>query len=318
MGQRVREPLVFPLGLAYLASTIKKTHDVTCFDPNICEDAMKELSSVLEKVNPDIVGLSLRNIDSVLSFNKRSYYPTFKLMIKQIKQQKPNCKLVVGGAGFSIFAEEIINDCPEIDFGVVTEGEYSFAQLIENLGNPDRVPNVIFRRNDQTVSTQQKVVAFDLLPVPSRELFDVKKYQKALFSIGVQSKRGCGFNCVFCSKRVQGGNVCRIRSAIEVVDEIESLVNDFGVNSCFFVDSTFNFPVDHCREICEEIIKRRLEIKWSADFRPDYLNEAIMKLCVKAGCSWFSFSPDGACDLTMRLLGKNFGVRQLVENIWIS
>ncbi len=280
--------------------------------------AMKELSSVLEKANPEVVGLSLRNIDSVFSFNKRSYYPAFKWTIKQIKQQKPNCKLVVGGAGFSIFAEEIIKDNPEIDFGVVSEGENSFAQLMENLDNPEQVPNLIFRRNGQTIVTKQKMVVFDLLPKPSRELFEIKKYQKALFSIGVQSKRGCGFNCVFCSKRVQGGNICRIRPAKTVVDEIEELVNGFGVNSCFFVDSTFNFPIDHCREICEEIVKRRLELKWSADFRPDYLNEAIMKLCVKAGCSWFGFSPDGACDSAMRMLGKNFGVQQVEKTFELA
>ena len=291
---------------------------MTCFDPNIYENAMKELSSVLDKVNPDVVGLSLRNIDSVFSFNKRSYYPAFKWTIKQIKQQKPNCKLVVGGAGFSIFAEEIIKDNPEIDFGVVSEGENSFAQLMENLDNPEQVPNLIFRRNGQTIVTKQKMVAFDLLPKPSRELFEIKKYQKALFSIGVQSKRGCGFNCVFCSKRVQGGNICRIRPAKTVVDEIEELVNNFGVNSCFFVDSTFNFPIDHCKEICEEIVKRRLELKWSADFRPDYLNEAIMKLCVKAGCSWFGFSPDGACDSAMRMLGKNFGVQQVEKTFELA
>jgi len=93
--------------------------------------------------------------------------------------------------------------------------------------------------------------------------------------------------------------------------KIEELVNGFGINRCFFVDSTFNFPMDHCKKICEEIVKRRLELKWSADFRPDYLNEAVMKLCVKAGCNWFGFSPDGACDSAMRMLGKNFGVEQV-------
>ncbi len=318
LGQRIREPLVFPLGLAYIASVIKNDHELTCYDPNVSENPILQLSRILEKSNPDVVGLSLRNVDSVFSFSKRSYYPPFKCIVKQIKQQKPNCKLVVGGAAFSIFAEEIIKDNPEVDFGVVSEGENAFVQLLENLDKPEQVPNLIFRKNGQTTATPQKVIAFDGLAFPSRELFAIKNYQKAMFSIGVQSKRGCGFNCVFCSKRVQGENICRIRSPMAVVDEIEELVQNFGVKSCFFVDPTFNYPVNHSREICEEIIKRGLEIRWSADFRPEYLNENVMKLCVKAGCSWFGFSPDGACDSSMRLLGKNFGVKQLEKTFELA
>jgi anaerobic magnesium-protoporphyrin IX monomethyl ester cyclase len=318
MGIRNGEPLVFPLGLAYIASALREKHELCCYDPNVFENPFQELSIVIDKFNPDVVAVSLRNLDNVFSFNKRSYYPEFKRLVRQIKQQKPDCKVVVGGAGFSIFAEEIIKDNPEIDFGIISEGENSFPQLIINLDHPEQVPGVVFRKNGQTVAIKQKPVAFDSLPKPSRELFIIKKYQKALFSIGVQSKRGCGFNCVFCSKRIQGGNTCRMRPAKKVVDEIECLVNNFGVSTCFFVDSTFNFPFSHCEEICKEIVKRRLDVRWSADFRPDFLNEYLMKLCVKAGCNWFGFSPDGACDSAMKMLGKNFGVQQVKKTFELA
>ena len=174
LGQRVREPLVFPLGLAYIASTIKNTHDLTCFDPNISENPVQELSSVLEKANPEVVGLSLRNIDSVFSSNKRSYYPVFRWMIKQIKAQKPNCKLIVGGAGFSIFAEEIMKENAEIDFGVLSEGENSFLPLLTNKENAEKIPNIIFRKNDKTVITEKKAVNFESLPFPSETYLTLK------------------------------------------------------------------------------------------------------------------------------------------------
>jgi len=311
LGIKSGEPLVFPLGLAYLVSTVKEKHELRCFDPNVSESPFKELSDIIDKFNPDVVGVSLRNLDSVFSFRKHSYYPEFKRLIRLIKQQKPDCKLVVGGAGFSIFAEEIMKENVEIDFGIISEGEISLLKLVENLDKPSVVPNLIFRSNGHTILTYQTVVAFDLSLKPSRELFEIKRYRDALFSMGVQSKRGCGFNCPFCSKRVQGGNACRIRPAKAVVDELEGLINEFEVDTCFFVDSTFNFPVQHCKEICEEIIKRRLDLRWSADFRPDFLNESLMKLCVQAGCSWFGFSPDGASDSTMSLLGKNFGLQHV-------
>jgi hypothetical protein len=83
----------------------------------------------------------------------------------------------------------------------VAEGENSFAQLVDNLGTPNQVPNLIFVRKDQILFTKQKTADFDLLPVPSRDLFEVKKYQKAQFSIGVQSKRGVVASIVFFAPR---------------------------------------------------------------------------------------------------------------------
>ena len=318
LGPRVGEPLVFPLGIAYVASLIKDYHEVMCWDPNVSENPITELSSVLAKFNPDCVGLSLRNIDSVFSFKKRSYYPQFVEMIRRIKERQPLCKLVVGGSGFSLFAEEIINRNTEIDFGIVSEGEHSFANLLKNFEHPERVQNMVFRKNNKIVATEKSRVDFEFLPSPSRELFKLEKYRNALYSIGVQSKRGCAFHCVFCSKRIHGGVSCRLRSPLEVVDEIEELVKMHDIKSCFFVDSTFNYPVEHYEKICQEIIRRRLDVQWTADFRPDYINENLMKLAVKARCSWFSFSPDGASDNAMQMLGKNFGVAQVEKTVELA
>ncbi len=139
LGVRSGEPLVFPLGLSYLASLVKEKHELHCWDPNVSENPMRELPGIITKINPDVVGISLRNIDSVFSFNKRSYYSPFVSMIRIIRENAPSCKLVVGGTGFSIFAEEIMNKNPDVDLGIVSEGECSFAELLENLDHPERV-----------------------------------------------------------------------------------------------------------------------------------------------------------------------------------
>jgi radical SAM superfamily enzyme YgiQ (UPF0313 family) len=311
LGQRSGEPLVFPLGLAYLGALVKDSHEVLLWDPNVSEDPMRELASVMEKFDPDVVGVSLRNIDSIFSFNKRSYYPPFVAMIRMIRGKTQSCKLIVGGGGFSLFAEEIMARNPEIDFGIVSEGEHSFAQLLENPERPDTVKNLVFRRGDKIVSTQRGFDDFSLLPVPARNIGDLGKYKNSLYSMGVQSKRGCPFNCAFCPSTFLVGNSCRLRSPKVVVDEIEELTDDYGFSSFFFVDSTFNYPFDHARKICEEMVRRRLGLQWTAEFRPDFINESFMREAVKSGCSLFSFSPDGASDRAMQMLGKNFGVKEV-------
>jgi len=75
LGPNSGEPLAFPLGLAYIASMVKEKHEVYGWDPNVAENPLQEFPRILKKINPDIVGLSLRNIDSLFSFNVRSYYP---------------------------------------------------------------------------------------------------------------------------------------------------------------------------------------------------------------------------------------------------
>ncbi len=184
IGVRSGEPLVFPLGLSYLASLIREKHELHCWDPNVSENPVKELTRIINKINPDVVGISLRNIDSVFSFNKRSYYLPFVSMLRVIRENAPSCKLVVGGTGFSIFAEEIMNKNPAVDLGVVSEGECSFAELLENIDHPERVRNLFVRKEGRLLFTgKREWASFDRLPFPSQEAFRLGEVQEAsLFS----------------------------------------------------------------------------------------------------------------------------------------
>lgn len=306
LGPRSGQPLVFPLGLSYLAAMVKEKHEVFCWDPNVSEDPVKELTALLSKVNPDVVGVSLRNIDSIFSFNRRSYYYPFVSMIRVIRENAPSCVLVVGGFGFSLFAEEIMKRNPEIDIGLVFEGELAFAELLENLNRPEKVKNLIVRKEGKLFFTgRREWTNFNLLPFPSREFFDIEKYLGSPYSFGVNTSRGCGDGCIFCPIKVMMGDSFRIRSPKKVVDEIEILVNDFGVTSFNFADELF-IPPDHSRGICRELINRKLGITWQAAFHPLFINKSIMEEALKAGCTLFDFSPDGASNNALRFLGKNF------------
>jgi radical SAM superfamily enzyme YgiQ (UPF0313 family) len=316
LGQGKPEPVILPIGPAYLASLIMDNHEVHGWDPNIVENPKKELFNILEKIDPDIVGVSFRNVDSVFSFHPRSYYPLFVSMIRAIKQKVPSCKLIVGGAGFSIFPEEIMQGNPEIDFGIVSEGEYAFVELLKNLDHPEKVKNLVLRKNGRVVFTERgELVDFNSLPLPSREIFDLKKYRENPYSTGVQSKRGCSFKCIYCLHRFLMGSSYRLRSPRKVVDEIEDLINKYDVNSFYFVDPVFNVPFDHGREICREIIRRKIDVQWEACFRPEFINAEFMKEAIKAGCRLFDFSPDGASNEAMRALGKDLKVEYVEKTI---
>lgn len=277
---------------------------------------MKELSSILDKFNPDVVGVSFRNLDSIFSSRKRSYYPPFVSLIRSIKEKAPSSKIVVGGAGFSAFSKIIMEKNSEIDFGIVSEGEYVFSELLENLDHPERVKNLVFRKNGKVVFTERaELIDFNCQPQPSREIFELWRYKNEPVAMGIQSKRGCGFECIYCLHRFIMGRNYRLRSPKKVVDEIEELVTEHGIQNFYFADPVFNFPFNHGQKICSEIIKRKLDISWEAAFRPDFINARYMETAIKAGCRLFDFSPDGASNGALRALGKNLTVNHIEKTI---
>ncbi len=147
-GPKDRVLPVFPLGLAYLSQALGE-HECTVLDPNIEEHPFSAMKKAIEKTEPDVIGISLRNID----INSFSFLPYFGSMLKLVKKLSPDAKVVVGGTGFSLFPEEIMQKWPEIDFGVFLEGEVSFPALLKNLDQPQQVRGIYFRRGEKVFFT---------------------------------------------------------------------------------------------------------------------------------------------------------------------
>lgn len=316
LGRRAkREVLSFPLGLAYLLESLKN-HECTVFDPNTVDQPFAETQKIIDKTDPDVIGLSLRNIDTAQSWDVFSYFEAFASMIKLVKRVSPHAKIVVGGPGFSIFPQEIMMKLEEIDYGVFLEGEYSFSRLLEELHHPERVEGIYFRRNGKIFSTGTcKPIDFGKSHAPPREFpeLDLKSYKKVAYSIGVQTKRGCAFRCAYCTyPYIQGRNI-RMRSPKKVIDEIESLVYMHDVKDFFFADTVFNYPPDHSRKICEGLIQKKLQIKWRAWFREDFINRRFISTARDSGCDVFEFSPDGGSQEALDILRKDIDIQNIIR-----
>jgi radical SAM superfamily enzyme YgiQ (UPF0313 family) len=146
----------------------------------------------------------------------------------------------------------------------------------------------------------------------------MKKYRGSPYSIGIQSQRGCRFGCIFCNNRTISGDFSRLRSSKKVADEIELVANEYGVDSFFFADAYFNFPIDYCRRLCREIISRKLNIRWSAEFNPEFLNSKFIDEAIRAGCDSFNFSPEGSTNETMKLLGVSCSLDAVYRSIELA
>jgi radical SAM superfamily enzyme YgiQ (UPF0313 family) len=300
------ETPVFPLGLSCLTAAIKG-HNLKVFDPNILPSQHQELANLLRKFRPDVMGISLRNIDST---NKRKvvfYYKYFKEMINVVNDISGNrIKIIVGGPGFSMFAIKIMYDEPRIDYGVFGEGEITFPQLIENLETPQKVKGIFYRKGKKILFTgPRKNPDLDNLQFAYQSLFNLEYYMNIPDAIGVETKRGCALGCIYCIYGFLNGKQYRLRKPVSVGDEIEFLVKKKGIKHFTFIDSVFNLPLDHAKSICSEIINRKLNVSWSAWFHDKYLTKEFVQLFKKAGCNKFILSPDGFSDRTLKRLGKS-------------
>lgn len=306
------EPLVFPLGLAYLKAGLTG-HEVRAMDLNASADPYAELAENLSAFQPDVVGISLRNIDST---NKRvvHFYYEYVATVVDIVQKNTHAKLIIGGSGFSIFAETIMADQPGIDYGVFLEGEHTLPRLLENMNTPGDVPGVWFRKNGKIHFSGPPAVTDFKTPLrPDFSVVPMAPYLKVKDAVGVETKRGCALGCIYCIYPFLNGRRYRLKSPPLIVDEIQELVTRFGVTQFMFIDSIFNKPRSHAEAICEELIRRNLDVTWSAWLSERHLDEPLIRTMVSAGCRLVIFSPDAMEDPVLKKLGKDVRKKDILN-----
>lgn len=303
---------VYPIGIVSLAGYLKKArHEIAILDMNLESNPFGALREKLLDFEPGAVCISLRNIDP-LGNKTASLVPHFSVVVRMAVAVRPGAWIIAGGTGFSLFPERLMRELPEIHYGIIGEAEQSLPALLSSLDNPPPLKGLCMRKGDK-IRTTAPSRAFDMAGYrpPDRRLLDPSRYldiNSYVPAIGIETKRGCPFACAYCVYPRLQGKKMRCRPAKSVADEMEALHKEYGIGRFHFTDPVANIPNGHLEEICGEIIRRKLEIKWDGFMREDHLSEKNASLFVQAGCECFSFSPDGLCRESLKVLGK--GLRE--------
>lgn len=300
---------VYPIGIVSLASRLKEAgHDVALLDMNIEPDPFGALKAALLDVAPEAVGISLRNIDP-LGNKATSLIPHFATAVRMTAALLPKTCIIAGGTGFSLFPERLLRELPEIRYGFVGEAEEAFPALIASLDAPPPLKGLCMRQGD-AITINEPSREFDMRDYrpPDRTLLDPARYlsiNSYVPALGIETKRGCPFSCSYCVYPKLQGKRLRCRTPQAVVDEMELLHKEYGIGSFHFTDPVLNIPGGHLEALCEELLRRKLKLRWDGFMREDQLTERNVALYEKAGCECFSFSPDGLCQESLDVLGKN-------------
>ncbi len=304
---------VYPLGLSYLYSYLTKKlplFEFKLFDLNISE--LDDVLSYISSNNPDYIGISLRNVDNQDYENSLYFINTYKTFIDKIKKIS-KAKIIIGGAGFSIFPETIFNIL-EPDFAIKGEGEESLFQLISCLENNKKYTEIegLIYRNKQEIIINKRNKFINTLDLSLDDDF-VDYYWENSGMLNIQTKRGCPYNCIYCSYPVIEGTKVRTLNSDKIVETLSRLKNEKKINYVFFTDSVFNISNDYNFELAEKIIKSNINIKWGAYFSPHNLNEELLSILKKAGLKHIEFGTEALSDIQLKNYGKSFTVNEIIE-----
>ncbi len=202
------------------------------------------------------------------------------------------------------------------DVGVVGEGEEAFPWVLERLAAGEPLTSTPAMHCERVgagvcVNATTRIKHLDVTGQPLRERFDWRAYYERGGTLNIQTKRGCVFECVFCSYPLLEGSKVRLRSAAAVVDEIEAARRAHGVRHWFFVDNIFNLPLRHAKEICAELARRELDVEWSAYLNPKFVDQELCALMARSGCRGIEFGTDSGAPAMIASLQKEFDVEDL-------
>jgi radical SAM superfamily enzyme YgiQ (UPF0313 family) len=307
-ANRERDPYpVFPIGLACLAGPLAAAGHVLnvldlCFEP----DPPLAISAALADFQPAAVVISLRNLDNVTWPGTRSYLDGVREIVALCHARAVT---ILGGSGFSLMPLEVLA-AVGADFGVAGEGEEVLPLLlacIESGADASDLPGVVVAGASSFLPPR----LVSRIYTPERSLFNVARYHSEGGMANVQTKRGCPFSCSYCTYPHLEGRVMRLRPVEDVLTEINSLVDDYGVSYLYFVDDIFNYPPDFASNLCRAMTAARLPVNWSAFINPDFITPGLIEDMLAAGCDAVEFGSDSGSPLMLKNLRKSFTVEDL-------
>ena len=276
-----------PIGMAYIAGHLDpERHTLKTLDLMFAEDYLAAVEQAVVDFQPDLVGLSLRNLSNHSYLDPQWALPVTKAVIDRVRELSA-APIVCGGPAFSLLPEQCYAYL-EPDLGLAGDAGETFAELAGRLeiGEPGYLdlPGLVYRESGQIRYNGMRC-ASEFAQPPRFDDLDMDKYQRAGFGIGILTKLG-DFSYPTAPGSEPPPNAWRvIRPVDAVVREVREMQERYGLRKVFFIDNGFNVPLAHAKELCRALIAADLKIHWNTPFAPYSCDAELVSLMKQAGCA---------------------------------
>jgi len=316
-GNREKLPdAVVPLGILSVMTNTPDHHQKHLIDLCFERFPIAALASSLESICPDVIAIGMRNIQNADYSGTRDQLDYYAQLIEVARKASP-APIVLGGSGFSVMPESLMERLRP-DYGLAGEAEATFPMLLEALEGLPRpmagIPRLHRVEAGRVVSNPGSgFLDFGALPAADRSGVDSRYYTRYGIE-SVQTKRGCPLECAYCTYPRIEGRVGRMRPASAVVDEMQDCVERIPeIRHFFIVDSVFNLPRRHAKEVCRELIDRDWKVPWTCYANPLGFDHETAQLARDAACAGMEIGSDSGCDSVLQRLKKGFTTKQVID-----
>ena len=302
-----------PLGLASVGEAVRAAgHTVSLIDLVGIGDAEAFVARAIGETHPDVIGISIRNIDNQSLTAPDLLFEKDKEIIA-LARQLSGAPIVLGGAGYSMYPEAILDES-EGDFGIMGEGEAVFPVLLERLAHGESLQGLpgVYVKGAGLQGAREFIKDPGRFPLPGPDLFLPSTGDVSDLWMPVQTRRGCSMGCSYCSTGMIEGTILRKRPVATVVDWLRRL-NERGVRRFYFVDNTFNMPPSYAMDLCNEIAKARLSLDWRCIIYPLHLGDSLVAAMAGAGCSEVALGFESADDEVLKRMNKRYRGADVAE-----
>jgi|UniRef100_A0A7V3RI27 anaerobic magnesium-protoporphyrin IX monomethyl ester cyclase len=296
-----------PVELASIAGYLgEREINVRIIDFNV---ERKPLEHWLELFKPKFLGIFGTTLNRFDSFT----------LARNAKSYDKGIIVIYFGPNATFTAKEVLENIPEIDFVIRGEAEDIFYELLKTFSteqNFEKIRGLSFRLDGVPVENPPaRRLDFDSLPQPSYHLLDMKKYEMKMEFIKkkgmiVFSSRGCLHHCNFCLVSRMYNYLLTVRSAKNVVDEIERLLKEYHFQGIRFGDCILTLDREHIESLCDEIINRNLQFPWECEIRPETVDESLLEKMKRAGCYLVGIGIESGSQKVLDLMRKGITVEQ--------
>ena len=277
-----------PIGMAYIAGHLDpERHQLKALDLMFSDDYLADVEAAVAEFQPDLVGLSLRNLSNHSYMDPQWALPITKEVIDRVREIS-NAPIVCGGPAFSLLPRECFNYLKP-DLGLAGDAGEAFAELAGRIeiGEPSYhdLPGLVYQEGGELHYNGMRCFSEFAKP-PRFDDLDMEKYRQAGFGIGVLTKLG-DFNYPSSPDAVpQDQSAWRvIRPIDEVVQEVKDMEERYGLRKVHFIDNGFNVPLAHAKQLCGALIDADIKVHWSTGLAPYSCDAELVGLMKRAGCS---------------------------------